>query len=162
MKKTLMLASTAFVFILATSITGCDYTGLQQQAQYNVYSDWRSLFGKEKIEYRASAQHPHDSAYVSLYGNANLDKYLGPTDLSRASGKVSLGLSASYAAIEYQKKLGANFIVVSFYDSAGNYLTGQSFGAPDGYHVQQDGVAWDNGPFGPTNVHETYGIYPNQ
>jgi hypothetical protein len=49
MKTTLMLLA---AISLATA--GCDYTGLQQQARYNVGSNWRSLFGKEKIEFRAS------------------------------------------------------------------------------------------------------------
>jgi hypothetical protein len=66
-------------------------------------------------------------------------------------------LMALDAAQTYQRQLHVDEAVVYVRDPGGQLLDVQSCGAPPGYHEEQTGIEYRNGPFGPTDIYPTYG-----
>jgi len=84
--------------------------------------------------------------------------YLGNVDPRYPLGFADCESMALDAAEVYRQRLHAGYVWVVVNDPNGQEITRRNAGTPQGYHWQQDGIEWDNGPFGPVNVVPHYGL----
>src|SRR5260221_8849662 len=145
---------------IIAALSGCATTN----SGVNAYSitDWHSLVASEKITWHDRP----DTAYVDLQANALWAAIYQPHNIDMAYKNLGAMFQVRdlmrNAAVEYRKKLGANYVYVEFLDSAGYYIASGDDVTPNGYHWAHTGIVYRNGPFGPTDIYPRFGLKRDQ
>lgn len=99
------------------------------------------------------------SDYVDIHVQVNEPKDARLGYLAYLEAETPLEHVAQDSASTYKARLNADYVAVTINDQKGCMRADAEAGTPAGMHWVQDGIEWENGPFGPVNVYPHWGLH---